>query len=69
MVLTTEGAICACGVTADDTMFNHALIGLDEKTIGLLSDVLEECSYVHLKEQLIRRLSVSEEAKLEHLLN
>lgn len=38
-------------------------IGLDEKTIGL------EYSYLRLKDQLIRRLAVSVEAKWNHLLN
>lgn len=49
----------------DGTCFNHTLIGLDEETIGLVADVLEDGSY----DRLIRWLSVSEEAKLNHLQN
>lgn len=42
-------------------------MGLDEETTRLV--VLEHCSYDRPKEQLIRRLLVSEGAKLNHLLN
>lgn len=50
------------------TRFNHAFVGLNEETIGLVSDVLGKCSYFQLKEQLILPLSVSVEAKLDQLL-
>lgn len=45
------------GSPTDAKHINHA-------QIGLVLDVIEVCS-----EQLIRRLSVSKEAKLTHLLN
>lgn len=35
--------------TTDTTRFNHAPIGLDEESIGLIAEVLEECSYTKLK--------------------
>lgn len=56
-------------VTTDATRFKHALSDLDEDTIGLVAGALEDGSYNRLKELFIRRLSVSEEAKLYHLLN
>lgn len=56
-------------VAADATRFHHALIGFDKETIEFASDMLEEYSYVRLKEQLIWRPSVSEEGKLNQLLN
>lgn len=46
-------------------MLPGSTIDLDEETIGLITDVLENCSYVCLKKQLIGLLSVSE---LNHLL-
>ncbi|CAD7093678.1 unnamed protein product [Hermetia illucens] len=66
---TLEEQFALTCVMAEPTSFNHTFIGLDEETIGLVTDVLEECSYVRLKDQVIRRLSVSEKAKLNHLLN
>lgn len=42
-----------------EAQFGPALVGLDEKTIVLVSDVLDECNCFQLKEQVIRRLSVS----------
>lgn len=52
----------------DATRYNHSLVWLDEETIVLVFDVLEDCSYKRLKEQLIKRLSGSEAAKSNHLL-
>lgn len=49
---------------ADATKFIHALAGLDEESITLDADVLSECSYARLKDQLNRFLSPSERAKL-----
>lgn len=48
----------------DATKFSHALVGLDEKSIVFVANGLKECFYTQLKDQLIRRLSVSETAKL-----
>lgn len=39
----------------------NALIELDKETIEEVAKILEACSYVRLKEQLIRHSSVSEE--------
>lgn len=47
-------------VTTDATRCNHALVGLDEGTIGLVANVLEDRTQIRLKEQLIGWLSVSE---------
>lgn len=51
-----EAQFTPAGVTKDATRFNEE------------SDVLTECSYARFKDQLIRRLSVSETAKLNHIL-
>ena len=56
------------GITSDATRFNYAVVGLDEESILLVSDVVKSTSYVQLKSELIRRLSASESAKLDHLL-
>lgn len=56
------------GVTADATKFKQAFVGLDEESVALIADVLNECFYARLKEQLIMRLPVSKTAKLNHLL-
>lgn len=56
------------GVIMSATKFNHALVGLDEESVALVASVLSGFSYGRLKDQFIRRLSVSERAKLNHLL-
>lgn len=56
------------GVTSDAIRFNHALVGLDEESIGLVFDVLEQGSYGILKGHLIWYLSLSETTKLNQLL-
>ncbi|CAD7089103.1 unnamed protein product [Hermetia illucens] len=56
------------GITSDATRFNYAVVGLDEESILLVSDVAKSASYTQLKSELIRRLSASESAKLDHLL-
>lgn len=33
------------GITADVTKFNLAFVGLEEESIGLVANILEECSY------------------------
>lgn len=47
------------GVIADAVRFNYALVELDEEAVEPVPDVLEDCSYGELKEQLIERFSVS----------
>lgn len=48
-------------------MSNHVFVALDEEISKLVPRVLEACPYMKLKEQLIKHLSVSETAKLNHL--
>lgn len=60
--------LALAGVTMEATWSNHALVGLDEDTTELVSDVLEDSSYNRLKEQLIRRPSVRETVKFNRLL-
>lgn len=63
-----EAQFALAGVTSDATPFDHALVQLDRENVGLLFDVLEQSSYEILKKRLIRYVSVSETAKLNHLL-
>lgn len=65
--LQLEAQFTLAGVMADATKFNHALIRLDDEIIGFIADMLEECSYIRLKEQLIRRHSISEEEQTKPL--
>lgn len=39
-------------IRTDATHFNYALMGLDEETIELVTDVLKDCSYARLIELL-----------------
>lgn len=57
--------VCA---TTNATKFNHALAGVGEEFVTLVAGVLSGCSYTRLNDQLIRRLSVCERAKLNYLL-
>lgn len=49
------------GVTMDATKFIHALVGLDGECFAPVADMY---SYARLKNQLIRRLLLSETARL-----
>lgn len=48
----------------DAVRFHDVLFGLDEEPIEPVSDVLEDCSYKRLKEQLIKCLSVNKTPNL-----
>lgn len=39
-----------CRVTMEGAPFNHVFVGLDNKTIELVTKVIEDCSYKELKE-------------------
>lgn len=39
-----EAQFALAVITTDVTRYTHALVGLDEDSIGLVADVLEECS-------------------------
>lgn len=55
-------------LTSDTTganKFKHTLVGLNVES--LVADALNEGSYTQLKAQLIRHLSISETARLNHL--
>lgn len=56
-------------IRTDATHFNYALMGLDEETIELVTDVLKDCSYARFNGAALRRLSLNEEAKMNPLLN
>lgn len=53
--LEIQFALASVSIVA--TRFDHALVGLDEDTIGLASDDLRDCSYTQLKKQLVERLT------------
>lgn len=55
-------------ITIYPTWLNYALVGPVEQTIEFAYDVLEDDSYKTLKEQFIKHPSLSEVAKLKHLL-
>lgn len=44
MVSSIEIQFALAGVTVDAPRLNHALVGLDEEIIELVSGVLEDCS-------------------------
>lgn len=52
----------------DTTAYNYTLGGLEEETIALIFDVLEECFYKNRKKPLTNHQPVSETAKFNHLL-
>lgn len=66
MVGQLEVQFALAGITMNTTRFNEALVGMDEEIIELVRHVLDDGSYRRDREQLIKRPSVSETAKLNH---
>lgn len=68
-----ESSFALSGITQDSTKYNHVLSVLSETLIGEVEDIVlnppAQEKYNHLKTELIRRLSISEEKRLAQLLS
>ncbi|XP_028158714.1 uncharacterized protein LOC114351635 [Ostrinia furnacalis] len=68
-----EAQFHLAGITADSTKFCHVIATIDQRVIGEIEDIVmnppEENKYGKLKEELIRRLSTSEEQRVRRLLS
>ncbi|XP_047997264.1 uncharacterized protein LOC125234886 [Leguminivora glycinivorella] len=68
-----EAQFHLAGIKTDITKFSHVISIIDQRLIGEIEDVImnppEEDKYKILKEELIRRLSVSEQQRVERLLS
>lgn len=61
------------GIKADTTMFNYVISQLDQKLAGEIEDIItspptDGTKYKKLKEELIRRLSMSQEQRVRQLI-
>ncbi|XP_041969296.1 uncharacterized protein LOC121726128 [Aricia agestis] len=61
------------GIKSDTTMFNYIISQLDQKLAGEVDDIItapptDGTKYLKLKEELIRRLSMSEEQRVRQLV-
>lgn len=62
------------GISADNTMYNYVIGHLDQKLAGEIEDIITRPPaigerYPKLKEELIRRLSMSEEQRVRQLIS
>ncbi|XP_063384866.1 uncharacterized protein LOC134670973 [Cydia fagiglandana] len=68
-----EAQFHLAGIKADMTKFSHVISIIDQRLIGEIEDIImsppEHDKYKILKEELIRRLSVSEQQRVERLLS
>ncbi|XP_028160082.1 uncharacterized protein LOC114352619 [Ostrinia furnacalis] len=68
-----EAQFHLAGITTDMTKFSHVIGAIDQRVIGEIEDIVmnppEENKYLKLKEELIRRLSTSEEQRVRRLLS
>ncbi|KAL0882480.1 hypothetical protein ABMA27_000949 [Loxostege sticticalis] len=68
-----EAQFHLAGITNDMTMFSHVISTIDQRVIGEIEDIVmnppKENKYPKLKEELIRRLSTSEEQRVRRLLS
>ncbi|CAB3254496.1 unnamed protein product [Arctia plantaginis] len=68
-----EAQFDLAGVTTDSTKYNHVLSTIDQRLIGEVEDIIlnppATNKYTTLKEQLIQRLSTSEEERVRRLLS
>ncbi|XP_047990749.1 uncharacterized protein LOC125229853 [Leguminivora glycinivorella] len=68
-----EAQFHLAGIKTDITKFSHVISIIDQRLIGEIEDVImnppEDDKYKILKEELIRRLSVSEQQRVERLLS
>ncbi|KAL0851026.1 hypothetical protein ABMA28_006918 [Loxostege sticticalis] len=68
-----EAQFHLAGINNDMTMFSHVIGTIDQRIIGEIEDIVmnppKENKYTKLKEELIRRLSTSEEQRVRRLLS
>lgn len=69
-----EAQFQIAGITSDNTMFNYVIAQLDQKLAGEVEDLITRPpvigqQYAKLKEELIRRLSMSEEQRVRQLIS
>ncbi|KAL0808859.1 hypothetical protein ABMA28_012529 [Loxostege sticticalis] len=68
-----EAQFHLAGINNDMTMFSHVVGTIDQRIIGEIEDIImnppAENKYKKLKEELIRRLSTSEEQRVRRLLS
>lgn len=68
-----EAQFTISGITADQTKYNQVVAQLDARVIGEIEDIVlqppAENKYDHLKLELIRRLSTSEEQRVRQLVS
>lgn len=69
-----EAQFQIAGITADNTMFNYVIAQLDQKLAAEVEDLITRPpvkgqQYLKLKEELIRRLSMSEEQRVRQLIS
>lgn len=68
-----EAQFHLAGIKSDMTKFSHIISIIDQKLIGEIEDIVmhppEEDKYNTLKQELIRRLSISEQQRVERLLS
>lgn len=69
-----EAQFQIAGITADSTKFNYVVAQLDQKLAGEVEDIITRPpvngqQYAKLKEELIRRLSMSEEQRVRQLIS
>lgn len=69
-----EAQFKIAGITGDDTMFNYVVAQLDQKLASEVEDIITKPpekgqQYIKLKEELIRRLSMSEEQRVRQLIS
>lgn len=68
-----EAQFHLAGITTDMTMFSHVISIIDHRLIGEIEDIImsppDVNKYQTIKEELIRRLSTSEQQRVERLLS
>lgn len=68
-----EAQFHLAGIKTDITKFSHVISIIDQRLIGEIEDIImhppEEDKYNTLKQELIRRLSISEQQRVERLLS
>lgn len=68
-----EAQFHLAGIKSDMTMFSHVISSIDQRLIGEIEDIImdppPENKYNTLKQELIRRLSTSEQQRVERLVS
>lgn len=69
-----EAQFTIAGITSDSTMFDYVVAHLDQKLAGEVEDIITKPPpkgqrYAKLKEELTRRLSMSDEQRLRQLIS